>query len=129
MSQQEPVYQSAGQRRSISGQHALLLLRDVALALEDVTAPRVPGTSEIQAAADLAMQNAIDGHDVRIWDSESLEVRGELSRRWFSLAEECASFGAASMLSLPWGTSDRAVRDMLLTQLMSAPSSQAAKAA
>jgi hypothetical protein len=124
MSQQE-----VGQRRSISGQHALLLLRDVALALEGVTAPRVHGSAEIRAAADMALQNAIDGHDVRIWDSEALEVRGELSRRWFSLAEECASFGAASLLSLPWGTSDRAVRDLLLAQLLSEPGTAAAKAA
>jgi hypothetical protein len=122
-------HQEVGQRRSISGQYALLLLRDVALALEDVVAPRVIGTAEIRAAADLALQGAIDGHDVRIWDSESLEVRGELARRWFSLAEECASFGAASLLSLPWGTSDRAVRDLLLTQLQSGFGNAAAKAA
>jgi hypothetical protein len=122
-------HQEVGQRRSSSGQYALLLLRDVALALEDVVAPRVIGTAEIRAAADLALQGAIDGHDVRIWDSESLEVRGELARRWFSLAEECASFGAASLLSLPWGTSDRAVRDLLLTQLQSGFGNAAAKAA
>jgi hypothetical protein len=121
--------QPLGQRRTISGHSALNLLRDIAVALDGVVAPRVAGTQAIQELADKALQSALDGHDVRNWDSVEPEVRSELARRWLSLAAECNSFGDASMLSLPWGITDRAVRDMLMAQLMQTPPAQSAIAA
>jgi hypothetical protein len=109
------------QRRMISGNVAMSLLRDIAVALESVVAPRVPGSEDIQHAADAALQAIVNGHDVKNWQDISGDVRSELARRWFDLAAECASFADASMLSLPWGTSDRVARDMLLTQMMQSP--------
>jgi hypothetical protein len=98
------------QRRMISGNVAMSLLRDIAVALESVVAPRVPGSEDIQHAADAALQAIVNGHDVKNWQ----DISGDL-------AAECASFADASMLSLPWGTSDRVARDMLLTQMMQSP--------
>jgi hypothetical protein len=106
------------QRRMISGNAALMLLRDVAVVMESVVAPRVPGSDVLQGAADEALLSVVNGHDVRNWQEMPTDVMSELGRRWHDLAAECASFGDASMLSLPWGTPDRGVRDLLLTQMM-----------
>jgi hypothetical protein len=109
------------QRRMISGNAALALLRDVAVALESTVAPRVASSTENQIAADAALQSVIDGHDVKNWQNTDTDVQCELARRWHDLAAECASFADASMLSLPWGSPDRFVRDLLLTQMMQSP--------
>ncbi len=117
------------QRRMISGQAALTLLRDIGASLDGVLAPRVSGSDDQQRAADAALQSAVDGHDVRNWDSLDLDIRSELARRWLILAAECSSFGDASMLSLPWGTTDRVVRDLLLSQMMHTPAPASSLAA
>lgn len=121
--------QAIGQRRMISGIYALALLRDIGVVLNGVVAPRVAGSDDIQHAADGLLRTAIEGHDVRNWDSADGDVRSELARRWLVLAAECNSFGDASMLSLPWGTTDRVARDLLLEQMIGSPTGTASLAA
>ncbi len=121
--------QNLGQRRSISGHFAMSLLRDVGAILDGILAPRVPASDEIQRSADAALKATIDGHDVKNWQSAPSETMSELSRRWLPLAAECASFADATMLSLPWGTSDRMIRDMLLSQMMQEPAQTSSLAA
>ncbi len=115
------MQQNLGQRRTISGHFAMGLLRDVGAILDGVVAPRVPASDDIQRSADAALKATIDGHDVKNWHSAPGETLSELSRRWLALAGECASFADATMLSLPWGTTDRMIRDMLLAQMMQEP--------